>query len=137
VVIHDDSSNLFSWFGRSGASIAAPAFLASHALPDFALKNMGDGNRFSLQQVGGCLEVAPLRKSMARAMHPEICSMRVAEAAKRQRCIDTEGLARGLTELRTGSTAPSSAKLASPWSNAGVPTGLKSSRRVEAQGGSG
>jgi hypothetical protein len=43
----------------SGASIAAPAFLASHALPDFALKNMGDGNRFSLQQVGGCLEVAP------------------------------------------------------------------------------
>jgi len=29
-------------------------------------------------------------------MHPEICSMRVAEAAKRQGCIDTEGLARGL-----------------------------------------
>ena len=35
-------------------------------------------------------------------MHPEICSMRVAEAAKRQRCIDTEDLARGLPELRTG-----------------------------------
>jgi hypothetical protein len=39
---------------------------------------------------------------MARAMHPEICSMRVAEAAKRQCCVDTQALARGLTELRTG-----------------------------------
>ena len=47
-----------------------------------------------LRQPGGRIEVAPLRKSMARAMHPEICSMRVAEAAKRQRRIDTEGLAR-------------------------------------------
>jgi hypothetical protein len=28
--------------------------------------------------------------------------MRVAEGAKRQRCIDTQGLARGLTELPTG-----------------------------------
>ena len=28
--------------------------------------------------------------------------MRVAEGAKRQHHIDTEGLARGLTELRTG-----------------------------------
>jgi hypothetical protein len=38
----------------------------------------------------------PLRqrgRHMACAMHPEICSMRIAEAAKRQRCIDTEGLA--------------------------------------------
>jgi hypothetical protein len=34
-------------------------------------------------------------------MHPEICSMRVAEAAKQQRCIDPS-LARGLTELPTG-----------------------------------
>jgi hypothetical protein len=33
---------------------------------------------------------------MARAMHREICSMRVAEAAKRPACIDTEGLARDL-----------------------------------------
>jgi hypothetical protein len=33
-------------------------------------------------------------------MHPEICSMRVAEAAKRQRCIDTEGLAHGRLNQR-------------------------------------
>ena len=39
---------------------------------------------------------------MPRSMHPEIRSMRVAQAAKRQRCIGSEGLARGLTELRTG-----------------------------------
>jgi hypothetical protein len=63
-------------------------------------------NRLSLQQPGGRLEIAPLRKSMVRAMHPEICSMRVAEAAKRQRCIDTEGLARSLTEVRTGKHGP-------------------------------
>jgi len=40
-------------------------------------------NGSSLQQPGGRNEVAPLRKSVVRAMHPEICSMRVAEAAKR------------------------------------------------------
>jgi hypothetical protein len=45
-------------------------------------------NRLSLRQPGGRLEIAPFRKSMTRAMHPEIWSMRVAEAAKRQRCID-------------------------------------------------
>ena len=39
---------------------------------------------------------------MPRSMHPEIRSMRVAQAAKRQRCIGSEGLARGLTELPTG-----------------------------------
>jgi len=32
--------------------------------------------------------------------------MRVAEAAKRQRCIDTEGLARGLTDRRRSDEAP-------------------------------
>jgi hypothetical protein len=49
-------------------------------------------DRLFLQQPGGRLD-RPLRKSMARAMHPEIWSMPVAEAAKRQRCSDTEGLA--------------------------------------------
>jgi hypothetical protein len=44
----------------------------------------------------------PRSENLWRAMHPEICLMRVAEAAKRQRCVDTEGLARGLTEPRTG-----------------------------------
>jgi hypothetical protein len=62
-----------------------------------APSEMTADNRLSLQQPGGRIEAAPLRKSMARAMHPEICSMRVPEAAKRQRCIDTERLARGLT----------------------------------------
>jgi hypothetical protein len=46
-------------------------------------------------------EITPLRKSMARTMHLEIYSMRVAEAPKRRRLVDAESFARGLTELRT------------------------------------
>jgi hypothetical protein len=42
--------------------------------------------------------------------------MPVVEAAKRQRCIDTEGLARGLTELRTGKHGAVIDELTRPWS---------------------
>jgi hypothetical protein len=55
---------------------------------------------FSYSSLAVALEVSPLPQSTARAIHLEICSMRVAEAAKRQRCIDTEGLACGLTDHR-------------------------------------
>jgi len=43
----------------------------------------------------------------------EICSMRVAQAVKRQRCTDTEDRAPSLG-CGLASTAPSSAKLTTP-----------------------
>jgi hypothetical protein len=54
-------------------------------------------------------------------MHPEICSMRVAEAAKQQRCIDIQVLRAASLSGRPASTAPSSAKLTRPWSKAASP----------------
>jgi hypothetical protein len=42
----------------------------------------------------------------------------VSQRPKWQRCIDTEGLARGLTELRTGKHGAIIGEAARPWSKA-------------------
>src|SRR5262249_47729046 len=68
---------------------------------------------------------------MARAMHPEICSMRVAEAAKRQRCIDTNGLARGLTELWAGKHGAIIGEADQALVEGGVPQGRKQESVVD------
>src|SRR6059058_4442009 len=56
---------------------------------------VGAEARLEIDQVHR-FEITPLRKSMARTMHLEIYSMRVAEAPKRRRLVDAESFARGL-----------------------------------------